>query len=486
MTTSNLQSGPKKAALSLAPWPLWTAASACHSARTLVAVGIAVLSAAGGGESLAQQAPVSSGVTLWFNANDMNNDGVPDTTANGTAVTSWADLSGNGFNATNTDSLLYQTGTNGVGNNQAAVLFNGGYFRTSAGGQSLTADATVFSVFKEPSTPTTSFLAIWGNEATGQRRGMLDHRDPSSYWGFGFNGYNADAPWGGVRPPANSSNIGVFALKTNGYPGLGNLDLGLNGTGTTKNTSANLNSFSNAYVTLGANQATTGGERFTGLISEVLIYNRKLGSAEVNIVNNSLSAKYDVALAAAADFYSGDTGVKGNYDFNVVGIGRQSDGGLSTSSSSLGLILGELNGSLANGEYLLAGQKTAVNAWVGSDLPSDLGERWSRSWYVDKTGGIDASMAFDFSDAGISFNSGKAYRLVFRSSDSASFSLLSSTYSVQNTDQVKFDLNNASLSSGYYTIAVVPEPGTVALMGVGVATCVVGVRMRRRRRIALP
>ena len=115
--------------------------------------------------------PVTSDLALWLDATDMDGNGQPDTTADGAPVTLWTDKSGNGNDATTTGNLTYApSGLNG----RPAVTFDGAsFFRTVSGGESLHEGFTMFVVFENDGLARLTFAVIWGNEAAGQRRGML-------------------------------------------------------------------------------------------------------------------------------------------------------------------------------------------------------------------------------------------------------------------------------------------------------------------------
>jgi hypothetical protein len=200
---------------------------------------------------------------------------------------------------------------------------------------------------------------------------------------------------------------------------------------------------------------------FRGDIAEILIYNRDLNAAESVIVENSLSAKYGTVLGAN-DVYTGDNGAKGDYDLDVIGIGSKTGdalapGKISTSENVAGLQLVELNGSLADGEFLLAGHKVAVNSWTTSDMSAGR-QRSSRVWYVEKTGTVDATFTIDCVAAGLGVPTKRRYSLLYSSSPVFSFSKVG--VGSPAGAQVSFSLTDTQLVSGYYTIGEAPLVGS--------------------------
>jgi hypothetical protein len=207
-------------------------------------------------------------------------------------------------------------------------------------------------------------------------------------------------------------------------------------------------------------------------ISEAIVFNQSLSSAQTTVLENNLNAKYDLSIAN--DVYAGDTPGLGNYDRDVFGIGRDASSAF-TNSGAAGFGIEETGGSLTSGEWVLAGHKVVTNSVVG--------DRWNRVWYVDKTSvdGISAALSFDFTDAGLLAPlTGTSFNLLYSATDPFAFSALAVTSSVSG-DTVTFAVPNALLLDGYYTLQFslpAPEPSSVTLLMLGL----VGLAAKRRRR----
>ncbi len=211
-----------------------------------------------------------------------------------------------------------------------------------------------------------------------------------------------------------------------------------------------------------ADSSTLGGD-----YAELIIYRAALLTAQRIIVENYLSSKYDIPVTF--DRYAGDTFANGDYDFSVIGIGKES-GGSHLEAQRAGLAI--LNNSFLtdNGDYVLAGHNAGSNAYSNNDVAQPVGRRWTRVWYIDRTdGGANANgnirIAFDYSDGQIgtipSTTPGD-YRLLYRTGTSGNFSAVSTVNTTVANDSIMFDLAASNLVDGYYTIGLLDIPPTVA------------------------
>jgi hypothetical protein len=192
--------------------------------------------------------------------------------------------------------------------------------------------------------------------------------------------------------------------------------------------------------------------------------------AQRNIVYNYLSAKYNIAISASADLYNGDSGAKGNYDFEVGGIGQSSAGNINNSFStsvSGGVGISYVSG-FQDGDYILAGHNLKTgNTMQVVDCGGMTGvqnQRWSRIWYVDITDvgpQIITDVSFDMSDGGllgvVSTNPSN-YVLLNRMGVSGNWS---ESIIVPTISGDKVTFSGVSLLDGYYTLGVKDENAIV-------------------------
>ena len=224
---------------------------------------------------------------------------------------------------------------------------------------------------------------------------------------------------------------------------------------------------------------TFGGHRpWVGGIPEVITYSTILNSVDQKLVENYLSSKYARSFGAPAnDHYLGEAS---GYDEDVFGIGN--DGTSSRLSSGMqGIDL--TASSLDGGDWLLAGHDGTAMGLSGDtdNRPEYISQRWNRAWYLDKTGALDATIAFDFEDAGLTLPApGTTFQLLYSADSNFTdgFQSLGQTNSI-SSGTVAFSLANASLLDGYYTLGLdtfVPEPSSMTLL-LGALCC--GIWRRR-------
>ena len=154
---------------------------------------------------------------------------------------------------------------------------------------------------------------------------------------------------------------------------------------------------------IGGNTSGTNG--FQGDVTEVIIFNAKVNTAQRIIIDNYLSAKYNLALTAN-DAYTMDNAGNGNYDFDMAGLGQASDGTNHLDAKGTGVVRMWNPNNLANGEFLMWGHDntaiTSTTTAVGTAVDGTvIQERLSRIWRVGETGDVGTvSISFDFSGVG--------------------------------------------------------------------------------------
>lgn len=394
-----------------------------------------------------------SNLNLWLDANKISG-------SNNDPILTWADESGNGYDAVATPNLgifpqLKTNSVNGVHGQKSINFSVPHYFSGSMG--NLDAPATIIAVpyFGQPNQADVDYvIAIGGNGAGNQhtsiaRRAGGDLNRYSS-WDGGANRLGAvltGNSWMILTQYLNSS--GTFH------------DLYINGT---RNTPANFTSSINTNGVYDVGRFSNPSSHFLlGNIAEIIIYDKTLNAAELAVVHSYLAAKYD--LTVANDKYTGDTGANGDYDLNVAGIGQSaSDGGSALAGTNPAACAGGLtmsvNSNFQDGDFVLFGHRTLTNSVNTLDISADIPEleaRWERDWFFDITDAgpqLTVDITFDFSSAGFitSFAGGLAsnYKLLYRPGLSGAWTSIASgtTYA---SDQLTFSNINL-INDGYYAL----------------------------------
>ena len=400
----------------------------------------------------------STGIRLWLDATDSSTlftdtAGTSIVASNGDPVRRWGDKSGYGVSVVENDADDpgdYNASEASL-NGRPAVSFVGG-----GDGDSLQAinttgiegndDRTVFTVHTATANTGENYQHTFhmGDPSTNRAFGISVARADNNlignhYWSDGFNSSAATV--------FNSPNIAAAIWD-------GDAGTGGNGLDSWFVDGAFSNASDRAPLDTGPQQIQIASrlepavEGFTGHLSEVLLFDRALNDAERIITENSLSAKYNVPLVAN-NVYDGDE-LAANYDLHVFGIGQQ-NGGSVTAAGAAGFGIEDASGTLADGEFVLAGHNLSINNLSNSNVDAGITQRWSRIWRTTETGVVTGSLAFDYSDGTLPFPTGSpAFALLF-STDPASdpFSDVGVSAAV-NGDTVTF--SSVALESGYYTL----------------------------------
>ncbi|MDZ7620663.1 MAG: PEP-CTERM sorting domain-containing protein, partial [Patescibacteria group bacterium] len=417
-----------------------------------------------------------AGLKLWLNAGAgaASAGGTP--ASDGTAVQSWRDQSDHAHLATQASAANMPTYVASVANlnHQPALSFDG---NDSLGG----------TLAEFATNPNMSVFVVWDRDGTGTQAPFAIGSSTSAHGSIGvgwnsaghYNIFQWSGPEGRVYSTAAEPLLETALRNTAD----GNrMSVFLNGqAGTLSQTGADANV--NGAFKIGQHGHT--GLAVIGKIAEVLFYDRVLNTAERIVTENYLGAKYAIPLHASSSRFSYAAPEKGDYDFDLIGIGREADGAL-TAGSAAGLAISEWNGGLSNGDYLLAAHKTTVNGLVATRLPADMRWRWDRVWAMEMTGEADAVLSFDFTDllAGLPESSlaalvdgSTALGLLYTATDGGDFARLD-LYGAVEGDVVSFNMLGSQWADGYYTIGFIPEPSAVLLAMLGLLSFL----SRRARR----
>ncbi|OQY03961.1 MAG: hypothetical protein B6I20_03995, partial [Bacteroidetes bacterium 4572_117] len=392
---------------------------------------------------------------IWFNASLL---GLSDTDP----VTEWTDISGNnndGTQGTSANQPIYRTGQlNGL----PTVIFDGTDDFIPFDGSVLAGkDYTVIFVGQRGTNGLNS-VGIGGTN-TGQNNNLHLYWTSSQF-----------------RAEHNSNNLRTDMVTTGGPAYDGGTAQGSFGIFTTRlastesdpfrknyqnnhyipdadgnfNNSSQLNSWNGAALS----RAIFGATEYYGNvdIAEVIIYSTAINEAQLEIVHNYLSEKYNITIDN--DRYTAAAG----YTYDVSGIGNLNNDKHSRSSSA-GLYLYEDNATFDNGEFVFFSHNNATNdvasIQTGSNVTNCGAEAaWNRNWYFAQNGvtSVDTKFIFDFTEAltGGQYPQTPAnYVLLYKATAGADYSVVTvGAQGLEAADQIYFDVANANLNDGYYTI----------------------------------
>jgi hypothetical protein len=122
------------------------------------------------------------------------------------------------------------------------------------------------------------------------------------------------------------------------------------------------------------------GNYYTGNISELIINNRVYNDAQVNIVNNYLSAKYNIPITN--DYYDHEA----EYNWGLIGIGKEDNENLHAIAQGEGIVRIDNPSDLNDGEYLLVAHDNGdLTSWSNTNVPGGDENilRADRVWRAD-------------------------------------------------------------------------------------------------------
>ncbi|MNJ88842.1 hypothetical protein D3C87_63990 [compost metagenome] len=415
--------------------------------------------------SFGQTGPAGVGTSatnvLWLKA-----DAGTSTSTNGAPVASWADQSGNGVVLNQTNAAQQPLFVNSFMNGFPSVEFD----NSNSSGQNdffITPDNPIFD-----NTNGYSFFTVTRMKGFGDAQSIISKRNnvgnEEAFMLFYYTGSRLFVDFDNDNN--RFSNPTASTVNTNKIYDFfydGTLPSSQRSTifdqevlqVTATESSATI-ADKNSPLIVGATHSNDP-RAFNGYISEIIMFRTKVNDAQRIIINNHLSAKYDIPLSAN-DFYVGDNPANGNYDRNVAGIGRDASGGSNPSfdpSTCAGFGIQSVSG-LDNTDYIFAGHATPINSEITTDIAGVTGDnvsRWRRIWYIDvtNTGAANTTnITFDMSDGGmtgVNLGTTSNYILLYRAGQTGPWTEIGVANAITG-DQILF-ANQPLTLDGYYTLA---------------------------------
>ncbi len=219
---------------------------------------------------------------------------------------------------------------------------------------------------------------------------------------------------------------------------------------------------------------------FKGEIAEILVIREALNPAQRLILENVLAHKYRFPLQPVNTwnplrYFLGDY-ENHTHSHDIIGIGGyQSDANyitsytgyfkhIATTGGGGALYLSETANSIdQHNEFVFAGHNNLAHNVTTADMPtggmnSDLVNRWTRVWRIRRTinqgvgTGTSVRIGFDFSEAGLQVDPQKLYVLLYRATETGTFTRLPVSAGVSGS-RVTFSLPDNIFQTGFYTIA---------------------------------
>ncbi|MBC7902851.1 MAG: T9SS type A sorting domain-containing protein [Gemmatimonadaceae bacterium] len=401
----------------------------------------------------------TSALKLWLKADNGVSSG-----GDNTPVTQWNDFSGNNLNASQASPGNQPVFKAAAINGRPSIEFNGtsSFLSTPAA-----------QLFNNTSSPLISYV-VFNAASVGSQRFLLNQPSAATSGNYEY-GYSTGAgaagnfglQQGNGNAVVKSANpylsaavnyISAVQLRSAGTSPA-NVEIFVNGSTAAKmndgagylSAGAYNTQTSPLYIGARMNQQVTLDALHSGQIAELMVFGADQNTVQRNLINNYLSSKYGITLAAGQYFSGGAA-----YGNDIIGTGRDADGASAIASGG-GLWLANTSFAKDNGDYIVAGH----NNLNGTDAVTGAGAsnfRYSRLWFITKTDvganhGL-SNIGFDLGQLGgpATAASAASYRLLF-SSDGVSFTPVTTiSTDIVNSNQVRFLLNANNLISGYYTI----------------------------------
>jgi hypothetical protein len=379
---------------------------------------------------------------LWLKADSFTD------LSDGATLTTWFDNTDNGYTCTQSGSPQY---VENFSNDFPAVEFDGSnYFEYNASSLDFL-NSTGISIFAVVNATTSGVTnTIIARDASGNHSWACQ-LDPSDKLLFSVaSSYSQACTRLGAA--SISSNYTIVSFQ---YDGLVDESLQVYAGETDDSDSLG---YTIPYYINGSGPALRigndgNGNNFVGQIAELIVFNRALGDVERVLINNYLSAKYDIALSAN-DKYTGDNVSAGDFDRDVAGIGLESDDSINAHAISAGMIVTSTGFVQDAGDYLLFGHNNEASPLTLTNLPFNVKRACERVWMFHKTDdptttGGDIDIAFDLDELELpdltSLTSD--FLLLRRSGPVGTFEIFNTSPTV-TSNQIIFTVDTADLNTG--------------------------------------
>ncbi|MCH6235253.1 T9SS type A sorting domain-containing protein [Cognataquiflexum rubidum] len=340
---------------------------------------------------------------LWLRADGSNY-------ADGDQVSIWLDQSGNGNHVEQPNAAQQPIFYSGLMNGYPVIEFDNNF---TAGQNDFLRNLNPFNL---DGTPGLTIFTVTRRNALGDARVIISKRvnvdDNASYMVFFFNSnflnvdiVNLDNRF--TTGPTGFSNGAnwLLSVRYDGTSPIGQRSRVYNGENLVITWTENATSIptNNSPLVIGATHI--GNNRpFGGNMAEIIQYRTAVNVAERIIVNNYLSAKYNIVLGIN-DVYVMDDPANGNYDHEVAGIGRFDVSNMHLDAQGTGLVRILNASNLGDNEFLMWGHDNGIaQATEFIDVPGIVEARFNRVWRVSERSTAGAAVDVGAIDLRVDLN----------------------------------------------------------------------------------
>ncbi len=339
----------------------------------------------------------TSELKVWLDASQsvFSNAGITPSVDAG-IVQQWSDQSGSGNNATKTagNEPTYDAVDAGI-NNAASIDFTA-------------ASSNRFSLNTFALNPATSSFTIISTlnvgPTTGANQNIVQQKDAS---GTGRTLLLYDNAVGKLTTflgsvstaPAATYALSTWTISSQTFNLSGTTSINLYKAGTADGAATVTPETTVGTWLIGSNKGETGAF-LNGSMGELLILNQSINNAKRIIIENYLSAKYDIALTANNVYTFDDAAL--TFDHEAAGIGQASDGSRHIDAKGTGVVRMWNPNGLANSEFLMwAHDNGALTGTTSGVDGTVVAERLVRIWRVGESADVGTvSVSFDLSSLG--------------------------------------------------------------------------------------
>lgn len=334
----------------------------------------------------------TSPLVLWLDAGrDVYSDAGVTASTDGGIIQQWNDQSGSGNHAIQTTGANQpqMDGTDPAINNAASVEFSiAGSTYMDMNSLTLDPATTSYSItgaLNCSCSGNNDKIILQQNDGTGTGRSHFLYAESNDRFASDLGGSSGTSTTSDTK-----GNWTIYSTAFD-FNGGSSTTISFHKTGTADGGRTVTPESSDGPWRLGAGKSATNF--FDGPISEVAVFSQDLNDVQRILIENYLSAKYNIGLSAG-DIYTMDNS---GYDFDAAGIGQDGTGSSHRDATGTGVVRIWNPGDLNNNEYLMWGHDNGAMGGTTSDIDGAvIQERLQRSWAVSETGEVGTvSTSFD-------------------------------------------------------------------------------------------